>query len=174
VEGDFVECGVNAGFISSAILHQLDWNRVPRRFYLVDTFAGPVLDQYSSAEAEKSRLSIAVQALNAGAYVTDMARIRANFAEWPNAIIVQGAVPDVLHTVDFKRIAFLHLDMNCAFPERTALEFFWDRLSPGAAVLLDDYAYVRHDCQREAINDAANRLHTSVLALPTGQGLIRR
>ena len=33
VDGDFVECGVNAGFISSAIMQWLDWNRVGRRFY---------------------------------------------------------------------------------------------------------------------------------------------
>jgi hypothetical protein len=39
--GDFVECGVNAGFISSAIMHRLQWNTLNRRFYLIDTFRGP-------------------------------------------------------------------------------------------------------------------------------------
>jgi hypothetical protein len=33
VEGDFVECGVNAGFISSAIAHDLEFGRLQRRFY---------------------------------------------------------------------------------------------------------------------------------------------
>ena len=33
VDGDFVECGVNAGFISSAIMRWLDWSRLGRRFY---------------------------------------------------------------------------------------------------------------------------------------------
>ena len=32
----------------------------------------------------------------AGAYVTDVNRARSNFAEWPNAVVVQGAVPEVL------------------------------------------------------------------------------
>lgn len=174
VEGDFVECGVNAGFISSAIMKWLDWNRVGRRFYLVDTFSGPVMEQYSADEAKMSRLAIAAHGIDVGAYVTDMTRIRANFAEWSNAVIVQGTVPDVLHAINFERVAFLHLDMNCALPERTALEFFWDRLSPGAAVLLDEYAYSGHDCQREAIDRVVHRFHTSVLALPTGQGLLIR
>ena len=36
--GDFVECGVNAGFLSSAILNYLDWASLDKHFYLVDTF----------------------------------------------------------------------------------------------------------------------------------------
>src|SRR5262249_6299039 len=49
--GDFVECGVNAGFISSAIMRRLNWAAVSRHYYLVDTFTGPVLEQYSPAES---------------------------------------------------------------------------------------------------------------------------
>jgi hypothetical protein len=173
-EGDFVECGVNAGFMSSAIMQRLDWNRTGRRFYLVDTFAGPVLAQYSKAEVEASRVAIAVAAMKAGAYVTEMDRVRANFAEWTNAVVVRGAVPDVLPGMAAERVAFLHLDMNCAFPERSALEFFWDRLSPGAVVLLDDYSSFGHGCQQAAIDEVARRLGAPVLSLPTGQGVIVR
>src|SRR5579862_3800003 len=49
-EGEFVECGVNQGFISSAILQRLQWQRVERTFVLIDTFGGPVLRQFSSEE----------------------------------------------------------------------------------------------------------------------------
>jgi len=171
-EGDFVECGVNAGFVSSAIMEKLSWNTLARRFYLIDTFAGPVLTQYSPEEVRKERPLVAQRALEAGAYVTDLDRVRANFAEWENVAIVQGAVPGILKTVEFGAIAFLHIDMNCALPERAALEFFWDRLSPGAVVLFDDYSYYGHDCQREAIDAAASARGVEVLSLPTGQGLI--
>ena len=174
VEGDFVECGVNAGFASSAIMKKLQWNTLGRRFYLIDTFSGPVLAQYSQEEVRKQRLGVARHALEAGAYVTDMDRIRANFAEWPNAIVVRGAVPEILERVEFGAVAFLHIDMNCALPERRALEFFWDRLSPGAVILLDDYAYYGHDCQRDAIDAAARVRGAEVLSLPTGQGVIVR
>jgi hypothetical protein len=172
VEGDFVECGVNAGFVSSAIMKSLQWNTLGRRFYLIDTFSGPVLTQYSQEEIQKQRLSVARHALEAGAYVTDIDRIRTNFSEWPNAIIVQGAVPEILDKVEFGAVAFLHIDMNCALPERTALEFFWDRLSAGAVILLDDYAYHGHECQRDAIDAAARARGAEVLSLPTGQGVI--
>jgi hypothetical protein len=170
--GDFVECGVNAGFVSSAIMQSLDWRNAGRRFYLIDTFNGPVLAQYSPEEIERGRVAAAQSAIEAGAYVTDLERVRANFAEWPNAIVVRGTVPDVLETLDFGAVAFLHLDMNCAMPERAALQFFWSRLSPGAIVLLDDYTYFGHDSQTEAIDSLAGLLGFKTLALPTGQGLI--
>jgi hypothetical protein len=32
VPGDFVECGVNAGFLSSAIMHHLTWQGVAKTF----------------------------------------------------------------------------------------------------------------------------------------------
>jgi hypothetical protein len=174
VPGSFVECGVNAGFISSAIMQRLEWNTLNRRFYLIDTFDGPVLEQFSQEEVEKGRLTVAERALAAGAYVTDMERVRANYSEWQNVSIVKGAVPDVLFTQDIGAVAFLHIDMNCAYPERAALAFFWDRLSPGGIVLLDDYAYSGHERQAEAIDGAARALGGNVLSLPTGQGLIIR
>src|SRR5258708_17450130 len=40
LSGDFVECGVAKGFLSSAIMKFLDWDRRGRTFYLLDTFYG--------------------------------------------------------------------------------------------------------------------------------------
>jgi hypothetical protein len=172
VTGDFVECGVNAGFVSSAIMQSLDWRNSGRQFYLIDTFSGPVLSQYSPPEIERGREVSARAAIAAGAYVTDLDRIRANFSEWPNAQVVQGAVPDVLQTLTFGEVAFLHLDMNCALPERAALEFFWSRLPSGGVVLLDDYTYAGYESQTEAIDSVSTIFGFRTLALPTGQGLI--
>ncbi len=172
VPGDFVECGVNAGFMSSAIMRSLDWRHSGRQFYLIDTFRGPVLSQYSQTEIDRGCAVNAESALAAGAYVTDLERVRANFSEWPNAVVVPGTVPDVLDTVNFQDVAFLHIDMNCALPERTALEFFWHRVSPGGMVLLDDYAYFGNESQTEAIDSISARLGFKILSIPTGQGLI--
>ena len=172
VPGDFVECGVNSGFISSAIMQHLNWNMVGRRFYLVDTFNGPPLDQYDPVEVERGRRRVAEDALAAGAYVTDLARVRQNFAEWPRAILIQGVVPEILPVISTSQVAFLHIDMNCAYPEQAALQFFWDRLSPGAIVLLDDYAYFGYEQQSSAIDAIAERIGADILSMPTGQGII--
>ena len=172
--GDFVECGVNAGFISSAVMQWLDWDRLGKCFYLVDTFAGPIPEQYSPEEIACGRAEVAANAIAVGAYITDIERVRRNFLSWSNVRIVRGAVPGVLPEVDARSIAFLHLDMSCAYPERAALEFFWDRIPKGGMVLLDDYCYAGCEAQGRAIQAAVERLGVEVLALPTGQGLIVR
>ena len=79
--------------------------------------------------------------LDSGFYVTGIEHVRRNFDEWQRVRIVVGAVPETLAEVTATKIAYLHLDMNCAPPEIAAAEHFWDRLSPGGVLLLDDYGY---------------------------------
>ena len=172
--GDFVECGVNAGFLSSAILSYLDWESLDKKFFLVDTFEGPVLGQFSPEEIEAGRLVAIQQSLSAGAYVTDIKRVEENYSEWRRIEIVRGCVPQVLPAVGTRRVAFLHLDMNCAHPEAAALRYFWPYLSAGGVVLFDDYAYFGCEEQTKAIDEAAAALGAEILVLPTGQGLIVR
>ena len=64
--------------------------------------------------------------------------------------------------------------MNCAEPELAAADHFWERLTPGALVLMDDYAYVGSHAQKTAMDEFARRRGVEVLSLPTGQGLIVR
>ena len=172
LQGDFVECGVNRGFLSSAIMEYLDWNSLGRDFYLLDTFTG--LDErfVSRSEREAGALLKNMENLQSGFYVTGVDGVRANFAQWPRAHIVEGAIPDTLEQVTARRVAYLHLDMNCAPPEVAALTYFWDRLAPGAPVLLDDYAYLGYTPQKLAMDDFARARAVTVCSLPTGQGLI--
>lgn len=172
LDGDFVECGVNKGFVSSAIMEYLDWNSLDRDFYLLDTFAG--LDErfVSDSERESGALEKNAQCLENGFYVTGVESVRENFAEWPRAIIVQGAIPETLDQVTPRQIAYLHIDMNCVPPEIAALNYFWDLLATGAPVLLDDYAYYGYTPQRLAADEFARSRDVTICALPTGQGLI--
>jgi hypothetical protein len=170
--GDFVECGVNAGFVSSAIMRYLDWNTLGRRFFLVDTFQGPVAAQYSTEEVGQGRLEIARRLQSDGAYVTDLERIRRNYSEWQGAEVVQGQVPEVLPRVPSKTVAFLHIDMNCAYPEAAALEYFWPMMAERGVILFDDYCYEGYAAQSRAIDRVAAPLGVEIAALPTGQGLI--
>lgn len=172
LDGDFVECGVNKGFLSSAIMEYLDWNLVDRDFYLLDTFSGLDRRFVSGAERESGALLKNAENLQSGFYVTGVDDVRANFSQWPRARIVAGAIPETLEVVTARQIAYLHLDMNCAPPEVAALSYFWDRLVAGAPVLLDDYAYLGYTPQRLAMDEFARAHGVAVCSLPTGQGLI--
>lgn len=172
IPGSFVECGVNTGFMSTALLDYLDWDRLERSIYLVDTFAGPPLSQYSGGERVRGQVALAEKAIAGGAYETDTEAVKRNFSEWKRVYMVRGTVPGVLPGVQAGPVSFLHLDMNSAKPEASALEFFWPSLEPGAFVVCDDYAQSGFIDLKRAIDRTASQLGTSVLALPTGQGLL--
>lgn len=174
ISGDYVECGVNAGFMSSAIMSHLNWETQKRTYYLLDTFSG--LDpRYVSDHERRSGILDKSQAMvQSGLYVSSSTQVRENFLEWQNVRIIEGAVPDTLSQVDAERIAFLHIDMNCSPPEVAALEYFWDRLNSGAIILLDDYAYAGYESQKDAIDDFAAKRKLCIASLPTGQGLAIR
>jgi hypothetical protein len=172
IAGDFVECGVNRGFMSSAIMTLLDWDLTGRTFYLLDTFAG--LDERYVSPEEKAGAVMERNArdIASGFYTFDVQAVRNNFSEWKNTVIVVGAVLETLFEIKSSQIAFLHLDLNCSPPEVAALETLWDRLTPGAFILLDDYAYVGYRPQKVGIDGFARTRGLPVLSLPTGQGLI--
>src|SRR5262249_167042 len=51
LRGDYVECGVNTGIYSRAIMHYVDFVRMaPRKFYLLDTWCGIPLEQLTEGE----------------------------------------------------------------------------------------------------------------------------
>lgn len=172
LEGDFVECGVSYGFLSTAIMEYLDWDRLGKTFYLLDTFAGIDPRFLTEGERESGAVARSQENLRSGMYVDGVDGVRANFAQWHNQRIIVGAVPDTLDQVEAQSVAYLHIDMNCAPPEIAALRYFWPRLTPGAFVLLDDYANRGRHEQRTAMDDLAKELGVRVCSLPTGQGLI--
>lgn len=172
LDGDYVECGVNYGFMSSTVMEFLDWDRLGKTFYLLDTFEGIDPRYITEGERQAGALEICEEHKNDGFYVSSVDSVRANFAQWRNHRIIVGSIPDTLDQVDAQAVAFLHIDMNCAMPEVAALRFFWPRLSPGAFVLLDDYAYLGFEEQRLAMNALASELGVAICALPTGQGLL--
>lgn len=174
IDGDFVECGVSHGFLSSAIMEDLDWDTLGKTFYLLDTFAGMDPRFVSVGEREAGALKKNQAALDYGVYASSVDSVRENFAQWRNLRIIAGTVPETLEQVDADAVAYLHIDMNCAAPEVATLRYFWPRLSSGAIVLLDDYANRGRDEQRIAMDEVASELGVQVATLPTGQGLIIR
>jgi hypothetical protein len=173
LDADFIECGVNRGFLSSAIMKSLDWDSLGKTFYLLDTFDGidvSLLEETERVHAERSNEAL----FRSGFYIRGVESVRANFSEWSNVRIVVGSVPTSLAEVAAEAVAYLHLDMNSSKPEIAALDFFWPKLSAGAIVLLDDYAFAGMDAQRVALDAFASAHDVAIACLPTGQGLMIR
>ena len=169
LEGDFVECGVNRGFFSRAVCEYVEFNALDKKFYLFDTFEGIPTEQMSDAESLKRS---GQNAKNYPVYPECYEQTRATFARFRHAILVRGKVPEALSTVPIEKVAYLSIDMNIAYPERKAIEYFWPKLSSGAFVVLDDYGWRGYEEQRAAMDEFARSAGVEILALPTAQGLL--
>ena len=170
LDGDFVECGVDTGMFSLAICDWLDFNSLDKDFWLFDTFSG--IPEAQMTPAERDGIG---GWHNRESYEECYELARSNFARWPRCRLVRGAVPESLAAFPTDRgVAYLSIDMNIVLPEIAAVDFFWDRLVPGAVVLLDDYGWLTHRPQQEAFDAFAQSKGASILCLPTGQGLMLR
>ena len=165
LEGDFVECGVNTGAYASAIIDYLNFNSLGKTFYLLDTFQGLVPGQIT----EKEKQSGIENYLSA--YTDVYEQVTKTFAPF-NVKIIKGMVPDTLSQVPSEKIAYLSIDMNVTLPEIEAMQFFWDKLVPGAVLIHDDYGFPQHIEQKKAVDAFAQSKGVKILCLPTGQGII--
>ncbi|MGA2043851.1 MAG: TylF/MycF/NovP-related O-methyltransferase [Roseiarcus sp.] len=168
--GDFVECGVWRGLLSSSIMAYLDWNSLDRHFYLFDTFRGIDESQLNDEEILKGNVAHFRHHYQIDIY-DDVVR---NFAEYNNVTLCRGSVPDTLSSVEIGKVSYLSIDMNNAAPEIAAANYFWDRLVPGAVILLDDYGFVTYEEQKKAFDRWSAEHGVPILALPTGQGLMMK
>lgn len=167
LEGDFVECGVNTGVCSLAVCDYLDFNNLGKKFYLFDTYCGIPRDQMSDEE-----ISLGREKENADYYEECYDRVKRNFSEYPAAVLVRGKVPETLPGAGTEKVCYLSLDMNITAPEIAALEFFWEKLSPGAPVILDDYGWLPYAPQKKAMDEFAKSRGIAICELPTGQGVM--
>ena len=153
-------------------MEQLDWDKLGKQFWLVDSFSGIDAEQTTDEEKERGALEISEANKRSGFYNSDAERCRLNFSQWKGAKVIEGWIPNCFHLIASSKIAFMHIDLNSVVPEIEAFKYFLPKLSSGSFVLLDDYAYSGADAIFAGWNNAAKELDFDILALPTGQGLI--
>lgn len=157
IEGDFVECGVYEAFSSKVLTRYLEFEKLPKKLWLYDLF-------------DHTTQSSGVVMPGHGASLAD--RVAAEFSDYPNVNIIKGFVPDSFAQGTPNRISWFHLDLNSATAETAALEVLFERMSPGAILILDDYGWADYPDQKPAADDFVRARGHSILELPTGQGLL--
>jgi O-methyltransferase len=165
LEGDFVECGVNTGAYSRAVIDYIDFPKTGKKFYLLDTYEGLAKELVTDDELKAG----------IGGYFGDYRnvyeQVKETFGAF-NAEIIKGRVPDTLPLCKAEKVAYLSIDMNNTVPEIAAAEYFWPKLVKGAIMILDDYGFPVHINQKHAFDRFAREKGVEILCLPTGQGII--
>ncbi len=157
--GDFVECACYKGTTARIICDTVSFaNFTDRQYYLYDLFEHNATTMEHHAMPEHG---------------SDLyTQVKYRFKDYPNVTVTQGRVPEVLHQIAPAKISFMHLDLNNATAEIGALELLFDRMVPGAVLVLDDYGWLGYRQQKLAEDPWFEQKGYRVLELPTGQGLV--
>ena len=147
--------------MASAVCEYLGWRDRP--FYLFDTFQ-PTMPNEAGFQTDDQPIC--------RFYASSAEDVAKNFAEWPGVQLVVGRIPETFEQHDIPQVAFLHIDMNNGPAEEAAVRHFWPRLVRGGLMIFDDYGLGDYEMSADAADRMAAEVGFSVLASPTGQGLV--
>lgn len=158
LKGDFVECGAYTGVAVKTIVDYLGGPSFPKDFWIYDLF-----------EHRDGMLHHPMPEHGPGLFD----RVKRKFADYPQVKVFKGNIPDVFRDGAPKTIAYLHVDLNEAPAEVSALDALFHRMVPGGILILDDYEWsgpYRH--QKLAEDPWFEARGYRVIPLPTGQGIV--
>lgn len=96
-----------------------------------------------------------------------------NLAEFQgDATFIKGFIPESFKISDNPtELVWLHIDLNSSLPTTAALQFFFEKISPGGVILFDDYAGPGYYDTKLAVDEYFSSKRGVLLPLPTGQAL---
>ena len=158
LDGDLVEIACYKGTTARIVCDYIDFiNKKDRKYFLYDLFDhDEKMNHHNMPEHGEDLFE----------------KVKARFKEFDNVIVTQGMVPQSLEINCPEKIAFMHLDLNNAEAEIGALEILFERMVPGAVLVLDDYGWLAYRRQKIAEDNWFQKRGYQVIELPTGQGLL--
>lgn len=155
LQGDYVDIGCYDGKTVEIMARYVDFGRQERAWYLYDVFDDPPEEARKSGHGPQLESQVKTRLRGLGRFHVIAGIAPASF---------QHGLPE--------RIAFAQLDLNVAQAEIACLEKIYERMVPGAMLVLDDYGFSRYRDTYEAERNFFARHGVAALELPTGQGLV--
>jgi len=161
-QSTLVECGVCDGltafFAGKGMAAAGDW-----RFHLYDAWEG----------MEDERLLASEKDLKGAYAYLSVENTKRNLAPFQDHLTyVKGFIPDSLvgdqHPT---QVSWMHIDVNSAKATIGALEYFYDRITPGGIVLFDDYGVSGYSDTRSTVDCFFKDKQGVLLPTPTGQAI---
>ncbi len=167
LSGSTAECGVARGVGSALICKALEgtYDNDERHFGF-DAFAG--LPQPDPID----RMTTGGRGWRKGELLHDGSLAKELFAEFEQAELRIGWIPETFTGLESHQFRFIHIDVDLYRATRDSLEFLFPRMVSGGVVLLDDHGMTTCPGARQAALDYFATVNEQVVDLPTGQGLV--
>lgn len=166
VPGDLAECGVRFGRCSHLMLAAT--RPIGKHLHGFDSFEG------LSEPGRQDRVRVGAQWQWAKHNLSSPEeRAKRNLvSDEGRYTLYKGWIPKRFCEVADRTFSFVHVDVDLYQPTRHSYEFFWPRLSPGGAIVCDDYGSVNCPGARKAVDEFVASVGEQVAELATGQALL--
>jgi O-methyltransferase len=151
---DLAECGVCDGLTIYFAVKACELLNIDKKIYLYDAWEN----------LDNDKLRFKYDYLNIDITKKNLE----NFNK--NLIFNKGLIPNVFQKAENPiQINWLHIDLNSSEATKSSLNFFFDKLVPGGAILFDDYGGFADT--RKIIDEFFKNKNGHFINYPTGQGI---
>ena len=173
VEGDFAEVGVYKGGSAKMIYQSVHGQRA---IHLFDTFEGVPQSQVSERDYHTKNFVYedegAKGLMSGGVFAASEEEVAELFRGKENVTLYKGIFPDTSVAVEDKTFAFVYLDADLYEPTKAGLNFFYEKLSQGGIIVVDDYGHLNGVTQ--AVKEFAEEKEVKAVQSAFMQCVIRK
>jgi hypothetical protein len=163
VDGCLAECGCYQGATAWFMASEAPG----AEFHIFDSFEGLSEPGAEDAPEEKHvRIWLKGDMSASEVYVRDILK------EFKCIHYHKGWIPEKFNEVEDKQFRLVHIDVDLFQPTLDSMEFFYERMSRGGVLVLDDYGFTTCPGAYRAVDEYMRDKAEYVLSLPTGQGVI--
>ena len=143
-EGDCAELGVYRGDFAALINGAFPG----RKLHLFDTFEG-----FREIDVEREK-GLGFSKAGAGDFSdTSEESVREKLPYPEKAVFHRGWFPETFRGLEGLSFCFVSVDADLYAPTAAALPVFWERLSPGGAIMVHDYNSLQYKGVKKAVDD---------------------
>ena len=153
IDGDYAEVGVFKG-TSAKIICEAKENK---HLHLFDTFEG--LPEISKIDSKfKTKM-----------FGSNYQKVKEKLSKYQNVFIYKGLFPETGRSIQDRKFAFVHLDVDIYQSTKDCLDFFYDKMSKNGILISHDY---NAQGVKKAFEEFLNNKPEKVIQLPMSQCMI--
>jgi O-methyltransferase len=170
--GDVIECGCWHGHSTLAIATLLAEQKFSGRFHVFDSFEGGLSD-FGVKDESSFRLSEEEKRAQIEQFRSGFESVRSLTARFGFVDLHRGWIPQSFESFQPGPVRFLHVDVDMYEPTKASLEFFWDHVTPGGCIVIDDYNHAIFEGATRAVDEfLATRVPRLFYSVPFGSAYI--
>ena len=169
VAGDFAECGCWKGHSTYIIARLLADSRFAGTFTVFDSFEGGLSERGAKDQTVRYRLTEQQMRVEQAHFASAEEQVAQVLEEFAFVRLYKGWIPERFHEAAERTFAFVHVDVDLYQPTIDSLRFFYPRLAPGGAIVVDDYGYTHFPGAKKAVDEHLAENDCSMFyEIPTG------